>query len=68
MSKSINKAFALHLYLDFVNNYLTVEKMAQDKNINPFALAHLLEHGKKINEEKARQRKEQKRWFEYLAK
>jgi hypothetical protein len=68
MKKAINKGFALHLYLDFVNNYLTIDKMAQDRNINPFALANLLKHGKSINEQRAKQIKEQKVWFEYLAK
>jgi hypothetical protein len=68
MRKAINKGFALHLYLDFVNNYLTIDKMALDKNINPFALANLLKHGKRINEQKANKVKEQKAWFDYLAK
>jgi hypothetical protein len=68
MKKAINKGFALHLYLEFVNNYLTVEKMSQDWNINPYALTHLLKEGKKINEQKAKEIKEQKRWAEYLAK
>ncbi|MEY2647057.1 MAG: hypothetical protein RL158_1033 [Bacteroidota bacterium] len=68
MKKAINKGFALHLYLEFVNNYLTVEKMSLDWNINPYALTHLLKEGKKINEQKAKEIKEQKRWAEYLAK
>ena len=68
MKKAINKGFALHLYLEFVNNYLTIEKMSTDWNINPYALTHLLKEGKKINEQKAKQIKEQKRWAEYLAK
>jgi hypothetical protein len=68
MKKAINKGFALHLYLDFVNNYLTIDKMAQDRNINPFALANLLKHGKRISEQRAKQMREQKQWFEYLAK
>ena len=68
MKKAINKGFALHLYLDFVNNYLTIEKMAQDKNINPYALCKLIEYGKELNEAKAKQKKEQKAWFEFLAK
>jgi hypothetical protein len=68
MKKAINKGFALHLYLDFVNNYLTIEQMALNKNINPYALANLLKHGKRINEQKAKQIKEQKAWFEYLAR
>jgi hypothetical protein len=68
MKKGINKAFALHLYLEFVNKYLTIEKMSLDWNINPYALTHLLKEGKKINEQKAREKKDQKRWAEYLAK
>lgn len=68
MKKAINKAFAHHLYLEFVNNYLTIEKMSLDWNINNYALGHLLKEGKKINEQKAKQIKEQKRWAEYLAK
>ncbi len=68
MKKAINKGFALHLYLEFINNYLTVEKMSSDWNINPYALTHLLKEGKKINEQKAKEIKEQKRWAEYLAK
>ena len=68
MKKAINKGFALHLYLDFVNNYLTIEQMALNKNINPFALANLLKHGKSINEQKAKQIKEQKAWIEHLAR
>lgn len=68
MKKAINKGFALHLYLEYVNNYLTIDKMSTDWNINPYALTHLLKEGKKINEQKAKQIKEQKRWAEYLAK
>ena len=68
MKKAINKGFALHLYLDFVNNYLTIEKMALDKNINPFALTNLIKQGKKINEQKANKIREQKAWFEHLAR
>ena len=68
MKKAINKGFAHHLYLDFVNNYLTIEKMALDRNINPFALTNLIKQGKRINEQKAKQIKQQKQWFEYLAK
>jgi hypothetical protein len=68
MKKAINKGFALHLYLDFVNNYLTIEKMALDRNINPFVLTNLIKQGKRVNEQRAKQIKEQKQWFEYLAK
>jgi hypothetical protein len=68
MKKAINKGFALHLYLEYVNNYLTIDKMSTDWNINPYALTHLLKEGKKINEQKAKEIKEQKRWAEYLAK
>lgn len=68
MKKAINKGFALHLYLEYVNNYLTIDKMSTDWNINPYALTHLLKEGKKINEKKAKEIKEQKRWAEYLAK
>jgi hypothetical protein len=68
MKKAINKGFALHLYLDFVNNYLTIDKMALDKNINPFALTNLIKQGKRINEQKAKENKEQKAWFEHLAR
>jgi hypothetical protein len=68
MKKAINKGFAVHLYLDYVNNYLTIDKMALDRNINLFALANLLKHGKRINEQKAKQIKEQKAWFEHLAR
>jgi hypothetical protein len=68
MKKAINKGFALHLYLDFVNNYLTIEKMALDRNINPFALTNLIKEGKRVNEQRAKQIKEQKQWLEYLAK
>jgi len=68
MKKAINKGFAVHLYLDYVNNYLTIEQMALNKNINAFALANLLKHGKRINEQKAKQIKEQKAWFEHLAR
>ncbi len=68
MKKAINKGFAVHLYLDFVNNYLTIEKMALDKNINPFALTNLIKQGKKINEQKANKIREQKAWFEHLAR
>ena len=42
--------------------------MSLDWNINPYALTHLLKEGKKINEQKAREKKDQKRWAEYLAK
>jgi protein-tyrosine-phosphatase len=42
--------------------------MALDRNINPFALANLLKHGKRINEQKAKQIKEQKAWLEHLAR
>jgi hypothetical protein len=68
MRKEINKGFALHLYLDFVNNYLTIEKMALDKNINPFALTNLIKQGKRINEQKANKTREQKAWLEHLAR
>jgi len=68
MKKAINKGFAVHLYLDYVNNYLTIEQMALNKNINPFALANLLKHGKRIKEQKAKQMKQQKAWFEHLAR
>jgi hypothetical protein len=68
MKKAINKGFAIYLYLDFVNNYLTIEKMAEDKNINPFALTNLIKQGKRINEQRAKQIKEQKQWFEHLAR
>ena len=68
MKKAINKGFALYLYVDFVNNYLSIEKMALDKNINPFALTNLIKHGKRINEQKAKQIKQGKAWFEHLAR
>jgi hypothetical protein len=68
MKRAINKGFALHLYLDFVNNYLTIDKMALDKNINPFALTNLIKQGKRINEQKAKQSKEQNSWIEHLAR
>lgn len=68
MKKAINKGFALHLYLDYVNNYLTIQKMALDRNINPFALTNLIKEGKRINEQKAKQNKQQNAWFEHLAR
>ena len=68
MKKAINKGFALYLYVDFVNNYLSINKMAEDKNINPFALTNLIKEGKRINEQKAKQMKQQKAWLEHLAR
>jgi hypothetical protein len=68
MKKAINEGFAIYLYLDYVNNYLSIEKMALDKNINPFALTNLIKEGKRVNEQKAKQMKQQKAWFEHLAR
>lgn len=42
--------------------------MALDKNINPFALTNLIKQGKRINEQKAKQSKQQKAWLEHLAR
>lgn len=38
-----------NIYLDYVNNYLTLEVMAEHNNIEPSELALLVEMGKRIN-------------------
>jgi hypothetical protein len=68
MKRAINKGFAIHLYLDFVKNTFTIEEMAANRNINPYALLKLLEHGKELYDFKQREVKYKKAWFEHLAR
>lgn len=41
-------AMAVHIYIDYRNNYLTVDYMAEMYHIAPLAMHDLIEHGRKI--------------------
>ena len=45
-----HEKYALHVRLDFMNNYLTVGAMAHDTGISIKTLFSLIEDGKKIHE------------------
>lgn len=49
ISKIIDTA-AQTFYLDYVNNYLTVAKIAEHNGINETLASELIEHGRAVNE------------------
>ena len=46
-------------YLDWVNNYLTVEKMSQDYQISETACSKIIDYGKKYHEQRVKELKMQ---------
>lgn len=50
MNKSL-RALLSELYLDYVNNYLTVEKFAEHHEISFFMAMQIIEEGRAIHEE-----------------
>lgn len=45
------------LYLDFFNNYLTIEKFSEDNDLTPFDAVILLQKGERLHEEYVEQMK-----------
>ncbi len=50
MNKSL-RAIVSELYLDYVNNYLTVEKFAEHHEISFFMAMQIIEEGRAIHEQ-----------------
>lgn len=49
-----NKLNPHQIYLSYLNDYLTIDKMAEDHNISEKELLNLIREGKKINEKIAK--------------
>lgn len=45
--KHISKEEAENIFLDYLNNYLSIEKMAEDYNVSYYSLQTLIEKTKK---------------------
>ena len=41
-------AMAVHIYIDYRNNYLSIDYMAEQYRIEPQAMHNLIAHGRKI--------------------
>jgi hypothetical protein len=46
--------FAINFYLDYFNNYLTVNKFAEDNNISEIFARQLIAEGMRLHDEKVK--------------